>query len=283
MEIILSSSINSYFQEAEPLLLKREACNNLALGILTRLKEDPAGSFEAAPYLGLVKHRGVVEYLFLQTPPNNLILPNVENTSHKTIEAVAEYLFKQGIKLPGVLGPKQAAQVFAQKWEALTGGTAIVQMNQLIYRLDKVYSINTVNGEIGKADSSYLPLITDWLRKFGEEADIDINLEAAEKMAADFINKRSVYVWLVDGTPVSMANQSRKTKHGVTVNAVYTPDEYKRKGYATALVSAFSKLLLQEGNDFCSLYTDQANITANSIYKKIGYQEVGESIMYRFK
>jgi predicted GNAT family acetyltransferase len=60
------------------------------------------------------------------------------------------------------------------------------------------------------------------------------------------------------------------------VNAVYTPPEQRRKGYATAAVAALSGMLLAAGKDFCCLYTDVANPTSNSIYRKIGYRPVRE-------
>nr|WP_246484738.1 GNAT family N-acetyltransferase [Virgibacillus salarius] len=79
-----------------------------------------------------------------------------------------------------------------------------------------------------------------------------------------------------------MANKSRETKHGATINAVYTPDKYKKKGYATSVVSQLSQKLLNDGYQFCSLYTDLSNPTANNIYKKIGYYKIGSAIVYLF-
>jgi predicted GNAT family acetyltransferase len=63
---------------------------------------------------------------------------------------------------------------------------------------------------------------------------------------------------------------------------VYTPPEWRGKGYASACVAALSQLCLDSGYQFCMLYTDLANPTSNSIYQKIGYQPIGESREYRF-
>jgi len=46
----------------------------------------------------------------------------------------------------------------------------------------------------------------------------------------------------------------------------------RRRGYATAAVGALTRLLLDEGNRYCCLYTNLANPTSNRIYQKIGYQ-----------
>ncbi|OZU86959.1 GNAT family N-acetyltransferase, partial [Virgibacillus indicus] len=56
---------------------------------------------------------------------------------------------------------------------------------------------------------------------------------------------------------------------------------FKKKGYATSTVAHLSQKILDEGFQFCSLYTDSTNPTSNSIYKKIGYYEAGSSIVYK--
>jgi len=61
---------------------------------------------------------------------------------------------------------------------------------------------------------------------------------------------------------------------------VYTPREWRRRGYATACVAALSKLLLQRGFEFCVLHTDLSNPTSNAIYTGIGYRPVRDFLMY---
>ena len=52
---------------------------------------------------------------------------------------------------------------------------------------------------------------------------------------------------------------------------VYTPMEYRRHGYATAVASAVTETALRSGAEHVMLDTDLANPTANSIYQAIGY------------
>ena len=77
-----------------------------------------------------------------------------------------------------------------------------------------------------------------------------------------------------------MAGSARPTKHAIAVNAVYTPPEWRRRGYATACVAALSSVLLHRGFDFCVLYTDLSNPTSNAIYTRIGYRPVRDFLMY---
>ena len=87
----------------------------------------------------------------------------------------------------------------------------------------------------------------------------------------------------VDGTPVSLAGFGGTTPNGIRIGPVYTPPESRRRGYATALVAAMTRMLLEGGRAFCFLYTDLANPTSNSIYQRIGYRQVGEADQYVFE
>jgi predicted GNAT family acetyltransferase len=102
----------------------------------------------------------------------------------------------------------------------------------------------------------------------------------SEALVAERLRRGRLYVWDDDG-PRTMAAWAGKTPHGVRVNFVYTPPESRGQGYASACVAALSQRLLDEGNDFCCLYTDLSNPISNSIYQKIGYRPVSDSGFYR--
>ena len=70
---------------------------------------------------------------------------------------------------------------------------------------------------------------------------------------------------------------------GITrVGPVYTPPEHRRRGYATALVAAWTSELLRRGARRCMLFTDHANPTSNSIYQAVGYRPAGDSLLLDF-
>jgi predicted GNAT family acetyltransferase len=263
------------------MLMKKEACNNLMLGILKRLQDGQSIYDEV--YTGYVEKDGEVIFAFMQTPPNNWIFPEIEGVSEEVPKEIAKFLWANKLEVPGILGPNHLVKPFVNEWEKLNDVTSHIHMNQLIYQLDNVVNVPKAEGELVEADKSDQQLITDWLVQFGREVNEPTFAKDASKLAERFFTNRSIYVWIVDGVPVSMVNQSRKTKNGASVNAVFTPDEHKRNGYATCAVAALSTKLLEEGAEFCSLYTDADFPTSNRIYKKIGYYEVGDSIVYEFK
>lgn len=280
MDLHFEKDAEKYLNLVEDLLLKKEACNNLMLGLLNRIVEGQS-DYESV-YLGYVEKDGDVIYAFMQTPPNNWIFPDVDSTQDAVPKAIATMFFDKKLEVPGILGPDSLVKPFVEEWERLNEVTSSLHMKQLVYQLDEVNSVTLSDGELIAAQTKDYQLLTDWLVQFGVEANTPTKREEAEKLATQFLTNRSAYLWQVNGETVSMVNRSRRTKNGATINAVYTPNEHKRKGYATSSVAELSRNLLREGATFCSLYTDADNPSSNRIYQKIGYYEVGTSAVYDF-
>lgn len=274
--------VPAYLTAVESLLLKNEACNNLPLGILHRLNAQLENQRDSS-HLGLIKDGGEVAYAFLQSKLHNLVLPQVESVREEFFSLLAAHLNYHEVSIPGVIGPPSYVHKFIREWKKLTGVEANVHMKQLIYRLDKVNDLDWTKGKLVKACPGEEKLLAGWLELFGIEVNEPLPKDRAKQMAASFIKAGSAYLWKVNGIPVSMVNQARRTKNGITINGVFTPNEYKQKGYATSAVAALSQSLLNEGSLFCSLYTDLDNPTSNSIYKKIGYYPIGKSVVYQFQ
>ncbi|MCW5872968.1 MAG: GNAT family N-acetyltransferase, partial [Candidatus Eremiobacteraeota bacterium] len=107
--------------------------------------------------------------------------------------------------------------------------------------------------------------------------------EAHRANAQRRIRAGMTYFWEVEGRPVSMAALARPSCNGVCVNLVYTPPEFRGRGYASAVTAAVSRQGLEQGYSFCCLYTDLSNPISNSIYMKLGYEPVCDSAHYQFK
>lgn len=282
MDIRFESALNIYQKKVESLLLKKEACNNLILGILDQLEQN-GPTYKNGHYLGLVEVNGKAVYAFMKTPQKNWILADVDNIDISVVRQVAKFIHESGIDIPGVLGPPDNTEIFINECHRFTDTKSTVHMEQLIYQLDQMNSIPVAEGCLIVATSKNHILVKTWLKQFGAEANEEISDDYADRTARKYIENASFYLWVKNSKPVSMVNHSRKTKNGATINAVYTPDEHKRNGYATTAVAKLTEKLLQEGFKFCSLYTDLANPASNSIYKKIGYYKVGTSVVYQFE
>lgn len=122
-------------------------------------------------------------------------------------------------------------------------------------------------------------MVKEWVYQFCKDVNLPITMDEADAKADDLIRKGSLMGWDVDGEIVSMANTSRPTKRNINVNFVYTPINHRKKGYASDCVAALSQMMLDQGYQTTSLYTDLSNPTSNKIYQEIGYELVADSVL----
>jgi predicted GNAT family acetyltransferase len=127
--------------------------------------------------------------------------------------------------------------------------------------------------------------VTAFVTEIGEVVS-----ETPARIVEGGLKRQSMYLW-EDDAPVSWASGSQSLPTAARIGPVYTPPEYRRKGYATACVAALSQKLLDQGcgakqfplrGKRCFLFTDLANPTSNHIYKQIGYHPVCDWHDYSF-
>jgi len=259
-----------------------EAANNLPLGLLPRLEQQPEPiEEERRPFFAFVEHDGQIVFVMMMTPPHNVIVYGAGAHVDAAIETSITFLLREGVMVPGVIGPRDVATNFASAWSQHTGNTLIVQMEQMIYRLDRVNDIALSPGELIRATAEHVDLVAGWTAAFSEVTHDRLDVPQALERAQAMIDASCLYLWL-DKTPVSMAWRARPTRNGIVVSGVYTPPVFRNRGYATACVASLSQLLLDEGFQFCALYADLANPVSNHIYREIGYRPVQPSIVYGF-
>jgi predicted GNAT family acetyltransferase len=217
----------------------------------------------------------------MRTPPHNLIVYGAGEHLGAAIELSVSFLLTEGLLIPGVIGPRDVATDFAYIWHQRTGDVLSVQMEQMIYQLDRVNDIAPRPGRLITATQEHADLVADWTAAFSRVTHEELSRPEALERVQGMIADARVYLWR-DGIPVSMAWKARPTRHGIVVSGVYTPPQLRTRGYATACVASLSRLLLAQGYQFCALYADLGNPVSNHIYKKIGYQPVRASIVYSF-
>lgn len=160
-------------------------------------------------------------------------------------------------------------------------------MALIVHKLITVNKIPLAPGRFEMADSQDAALIAAWSMTFEEEKDPAVRKSKEEvlNITESKVASGDIFKWTDNGNLVCMAAINRKTKNAGIVGLVYTPEEYRGKGYATSHVRKLSEYILRKGFAYCGLFTDKANPTSNHIYKKIGYEAVAEfmDIGYRLK
>lgn len=281
MKFTQHQQADSFLNTAKPALEQEEAANNLMLGICMRLQQFPE-HIEHQPYLATVSDADELIAAAVMTPPYKLIVYAASSSSTDAFHLIAQNLMDEKWTLPGVNGPAEAALAFAQAWSKLTRIRFENNRKLRVYELKAVEHPQNVPGQMRIATQADVDLVAEWLKGFHVEAlpddpQIDFWGSARLRIAQGYF-----YIWEDQGKPVCMAASTRPTYNGITVNAVYTPPEARRKGYATACVAQLSQLLLDQGYQFCSLFTDLSNPTSNSIYQKIGYKPVCDFHEFQF-
>ncbi|GAP13510.1 predicted acetyltransferase [Longilinea arvoryzae] len=277
------ASADAFLQHAQTTLLQDEAANGLMLGICIRLRDYPERIL-AAPFLFTIdREPHQIVLAAIMTPPHNLILHCAETCDPSILEMLAGHLIAQGWAIPGVLGPAAISERFAERWAQRTGCQARVHQRQRGFELRQVIPPLPAPGRFRPAELSDLPLLTEWARAFYQDAlHEDLTLEQARAMTALKIDDRQLYVWDAN-EPVSMAAVGRPTPHGISVSFVYTPPRQRGRGYASNCVAVLSQHMLDEGYQFCTLFTDLANPVSNAIYQHIGYRPIFDYTEYHFE
>ena len=186
-------------------------------------------------------------------------------------------------QVPGVVARADLAAAWAEEWAKKRRVQAQLAVSQRIYQLERVIEPKVVPGALRLAED--VEQLTDWIEGFDQEA-LAHELSTREANRANAVRRvraGMTYFWEVNGRPVSMAALARPSRNGVSVNLVYTPPQWRGRGFASAVTAAVSREGLGRGYRFCCLYTDLSNPTSNSIYTKLGYQPVCDSAHYQFK
>jgi predicted GNAT family acetyltransferase len=279
----------AFLQDTRAALEVNEAANNLMLGVCARLARQAQAAHPARdreqdkpdPYLKTVQDEHGLVLAAMMTPPHKLVAYGHRGDLERAARVLFEDLVGEGWHVPGVLGPSAVATAVARGWEAVTGQAYDLEMRQRVYEVREVISPTPARGRLRLATEPDVELVAEWRYAFHEAIFGEADRADAERSARSQVEQEAIFLW-DDGGPVSTALKTRPTKNGISVSGVYTPPALRGKGYATACVGELSRMLLEEGWAFCSLFADLANPAANRVYEKVGYKAVCDYDEYTF-
>lgn len=178
-------------------------------------------------------------------------------------------------ELPGVTGAPEVAEHFARLYTEAHDRSYRCVMMMEAYHCPVVSRPQHVNGSLREAAAADSREVARFLAGFSEDAygvrvQAEDRIEAAERL----IEQGGLYLWTAGGALVSMANIAHRSPRHGRINAVYTPKEERKKGYASVLVAELGLLLNREGLT-PMLYADQANPDSNRVYRNIGFTSCG--------
>jgi predicted GNAT family acetyltransferase len=188
------------------------------------------------------------------------------------VQLLIDYLARLPWGGLGFTGPVEAGEALAAAWTARSGTPMRVKTALRLFESREVIPPAPAPGEMIPAAAEHLDVLTAWREdffRFISEHDPD-SREGARRM----IDGGTAYLWRDRGELRSIAAVAGPTPNGIRVNHVYTPPEFRGRGYASNLVAAVTRRMLDGGRTFCTLFTDLSNPTSNKIYQRIGYRPV---------
>jgi hypothetical protein len=270
------SDAEAFLAATETWLLEAEAENNLLLGIASHWRERPPA--DPRPYWASVRDSTGIVGCACRTPPYHVVLTRMPPAA---IAPLAEDVAAAYASVSGVNGPTAVVEAFAGAWIARHGGRGSTRMRMRLHELTSVsLEAPLAAGALRKVADAELPLASEWMDEFVREVGVP---RWEPGWARTLVERGQLFFWVDGESPRAMAACARETRSGCAVNAVYTPPQQRRRGYATAAVATLSDMLLKAGRRFCCLYTDLANPTSNSIYAKIGYRPIRDDAEIAFE
>jgi predicted GNAT family acetyltransferase len=268
--LVITENPTEFRDRAWQFLEAHIECNALATISLAVLEGRYADVHPLFAYS--VTDSGTVDGAALRTPPFSLV------TSELPSGAVAGFMDEWLARDPevnGANGPPATTQALSAAWCARTGGSSSCTRKMAMHTLTEVTDPPRVPaGRLRVADRDERGLLIDWWRAFEHEAHLGRGDRAAANVDAR-LDDGDLFVWDDDG-PVSLLAVSPSVARVGRIGPVYTPPEYRRRGYAGMAVAELSRRALAGGARASMLFTDLANPTSNKIYAEVGYQRIGD-------
>ena len=269
MKTVFYTDGKRFYDDTIALLEKNELQNNLLIGNATY-----ACDFIRNEDVFVCVVDKSIELIGTMTPPFNFVLYAVDNKINiDAVECLVDSLIERNINIPGFLADKELSELFSCRYADKSKQIKKAGTSMRIYRLDKINpELPKIPGVFRQAVEADIQYMGEWFHSFEVECGMNQagNMDEETAKALEAIKGGNCFVWDDNGA-VATAKNDRRIKNAACINGVYTPPHFRKRGYATACVAALSQKLLNDGFDYCYLFTDLANPISNSIYQKIGY------------
>jgi predicted GNAT family acetyltransferase len=267
--------------------MQHEAQNAIPLGnvIMGKLGKDKTEWRDPAKwYMATVQNENGVQLTALMTPPKGLTLYATDNKINK--DAINCLLNEPGkIHIPSVMCINELAYSFADAYCAANNMFHEVKDNMRLYELSQVNPDVPQIGTVRLAEERDMSFLPYWVEAFQicfNKQGITMNEPQDGEIFRHLISLKNRYILEVDGVPVSLAAITRELQTSCNIASVYTPPYFRGKGYAASCVAQVSQIILDRGFAKSIITTDLSNPTSNSIYQKIGYTPLCDSVMLKF-
>ena len=202
-------------------------------------------------------------------------------SNHTILEQLIWHL-KKNIKRPvaGILGPNIQAESVLRNL-GFTRACFSINSNEGLYEINlealNEFSMSS-NMSVVAAQDIPKRLLIQWMKNYDIEALGASNDETVEQKVEEHWNRRlkknDSWVLLLDGIPVALSAFNARFRDMVQIGPVWTPPEYRNKGFARLLLAYTLNQEKLKGTNKAILFTD--NPSAIKAYLAIGFRKIGD-------
>jgi predicted GNAT family acetyltransferase len=277
----LTGSPDEYLAIAGGFLRSDPVRNTIALSVAETVRVRGLRAYgDIDPLFGWWRSTdGEITTALLHTPPYPVLLTGLPGGSARPL---ADALIARGRQVRGVNAEEGVATAFAAVWAGLTGGRSREFLRTRLYWLRRLRPPEPAPDGVARlATEADRDLLAAWFTAFAEEIGDDVGRDGDE-LIDDQLSYGGLTIWESRGAPVSLAGTHRAAAGTARVGPVYTPPEHRRRGYGGAATAAVCRGALDSGAQNVVLFTDQANPTSNSLYRRLGFDPVEDRVVLRF-
>ncbi len=225
-------------------------------------------------WCGVLSNNDEARAVILQSSGYPLLIATPFEVDPDLIPLIWQESLRAGRECIGINGPESWVRVL----EATSKWKSIEPMGIALHHLvGEPQLLHPCDGKARTATADDAQTIFEFMHGFHDDVDSNENSRTID--VEEINNVIDAYMlWEVDGEIVSMCKRIRPVFGGCSIGAVYTPPQFRGKGYASAVVHALCEQLLREGVTYIALYTDLANPTSNKIYHQIGFRKLNEQL-----
>ncbi|HOU12400.1 MAG TPA: GNAT family N-acetyltransferase [Anaerolineae bacterium] len=193
-------------------------------------------------------------------------------------------LTASGRPLKGVIGPHKQVAVIKAALELEHYERQLDQQEKL-YSLDlaallvpEALATGQVKGR--RVEGHDADILTRWrvgydVETLGEEESEQ--LWAQERAMAERITAEgNTWILEAEDRPVATSAFNTRLREAVQIGGVWTPPEYRRRGYARCVVAQSLLDARAEGVEKAILFTGEDNLAAQKAYTSLGFRHIGD-------
>jgi RimJ/RimL family protein N-acetyltransferase len=282
MKVVSHSDAEKFWLAAGPLLLADPVGNTLVLSLTRQVRLG----LLSEPILLTVHDGPEVIGAALRTPRYPIVVSAVPLPA---VAPIVDHLRANGVQLSGATGGRPAVEAFAAAWTERTGDDQIVIMDECLYRLGELTPPTDVPGEPAEGTEDDIDLLAVWGVAFVREAISEraatyTLAQSTEQIRGSLTMGNGLILWRAAGVPVAFAAVGRPAEGAISgIGPVFTPAEFRGRGYGSAVTAAAARWALDRGAEHVVLFTDLANAVSNAIYRRLGFRAVSDALEVAFR